>query len=84
MLSAAGAFFCALDGAPFTTRTKRVIIKRSMEAERRAAAVEERAWFEQVYRQNVDLLFRVGRRLLDSDENPDTLYDMVQEIFLLL
>ena len=44
-----------------------------MEAERRAAAVEERAWFEQVYRQNVDLLFRVGRRLLDSDENPDTL-----------
>lgn len=68
----------------FTTRTKRVIIKRSMEAERRAAAVEERAWFEQVYRQNVDLLFRVGRRLLDSDENPDTLYDMVQEIFLLL
>lgn len=68
----------------FTTRTKRVIIKESMEAERRAAAVEERAWFEQVYRQNVDLLFRVGRRLLDSDENPDTLYDMVQEIFLLL
>ena len=46
--------------------------------------MEERAWFEQVYRQNVDLLFRVGRRLLDSDENPDTLYDMVQEIFLLL
>ena len=45
--------------------------------------MEERAWFEQVYRQNVDLLFRVGRRLLDSDENPDTLYDMVQEIFLL-
>ncbi len=32
----------------------------------------------------MDLLFRVGRRLLDSDENPDTLYDMVQEIFLLL
>ncbi|MFR5794527.1 MAG: RNA polymerase sigma factor [Christensenellales bacterium] len=30
------------------------------------------------------MLFRVGRRLLDSDENPDTLYDMVQEIFLLL
>ena len=55
-----------------------------MEAERRAADVEERAWFELVYRQNVDLLFRVGRRLLDSDENPDTLYDMVQEIFLLL
>lgn len=46
--------------------------------------MEERAWFEQVYRQNVDLLFRVGRPLLDSDENPDTLYDMVQEIFLLL
>lgn len=69
---------------PFTTRTKRVIIKESMEAERRAADVEEHAWFEQVYRQNVDLLFRVGRRLLDSDENPDTLYDMVQEIFLLL
>ena len=46
--------------------------------------MEERTWFEQVYRQNVDLLFRVGRRLLDSDENPDTLYDMVQEIFLLL
>ena len=68
----------------FTTRAKRVIIKESMEAERRAADVEERAWFEQVYRQNVDLLFRVGRRLLDSDENPDTLYDMVQEIFLLL
>ena len=39
-----------------------------MEAERRAAAVEERAWFEQVYRQNVDLLFRVSR-LQDSDEN---------------
>ena len=72
------------ENLPFTTRTKRVIIKESMEAERRAADVEERAWFEQVYRQNVDLLFRVGRRLLDSDENPDTLYDMVQEIFLLL
>ena len=46
--------------------------------------MDERQWFEQVYRQYADLLFRVGRRLQTPGESEDALTDLIQEVFLLL
>lgn len=40
-------------------------------------------WFENAYQQYADLLLRIGRRLLQS-EDEDVLYDIIQEAFLTL
>ncbi|MDO5378869.1 MAG: sigma-70 family RNA polymerase sigma factor [Clostridia bacterium] len=44
--------------------------------------MNEREWFEQLYREYADFLFRIGRRLLDPGENEDLLFDILQEVFL--
>lgn len=46
--------------------------------------MDERQWFEEVYRQHVDLLFRVGRRLQSPGSGDDALDDIIQEVFLAL
>lgn len=46
--------------------------------------MDAQEWFEQVYRQYADLLFRVGRRFQSPGESDDVLLDLIQEIFLLL
>lgn len=44
--------------------------------------MDEREWFEQLYREYADFLFRVGRRLLDPGESEDLLLDILQDVFL--
>ncbi len=44
--------------------------------------MDEREWFEQLYRENADFLFRVGRRLLNPGESEDVLTDVLQDVFL--
>ena len=46
--------------------------------------MDDRQWFEQVYRQHADFLFRVGRRFQNPGEDEDVLTDLIQEVFLLL
>lgn len=46
--------------------------------------MDEREWFERVYRQNAGLLYRVGRRLLSPEQDEDALYDILQDVFLAL
>lgn len=46
--------------------------------------MDERQWFEAVYRQHIDLLVRVGRRLQSSSSGDDALDDIIQEVFLAL
>lgn len=43
--------------------------------------MDEKAWFEQVYAQYADFLFRIGRRLLQGRDE-DVLYDAIQDVFL--
>lgn len=45
--------------------------------------MNQEQWFEATYQQYADFLFRIGRRLLVT-ENEDTLYDVIQETFLTL
>lgn len=44
--------------------------------------MDEREWFEKLYRDNADFLFRIGRRLLSPGESEDVLLDILQEVFL--
>ena len=46
--------------------------------------MEAQEWFEQVYRQYADFLFRVGRRFQGPGEGEDALLDLIQEVFLVL
>lgn len=46
--------------------------------------MDERTWFEQVYRQHVDLLYRIGRRLQSPSIDEDALDEILQEVFLTL
>ena len=46
--------------------------------------MDDRQWFEQVYRQYADFLFRVGRRFQGPGGDEDALTDLMQEVFLLL
>lgn len=42
--------------------------------------MDERQWFDRLYHAHIDLLFRLGRRLLPESE--DALLDILQEVFL--
>ena len=46
--------------------------------------MDVQVWFEQVYRQYADFLFRVGRRFQGPGEGEDALLDLIQEVFLVL
>lgn len=48
-----------------------------------APILDERVWFEQLYNQYADFLFRIGRRLL-SGRDDSVLYDAIQEVYLTL
>lgn len=45
-------------------------------------AVDEQRWFEEIYRQYADFLFRIGRRLLSAEKGEDFLLDAIQEVFI--
>lgn len=44
--------------------------------------MDEQRWFESIYEQNADFLFRIGRRLLSPGEGEDMLLDAIQEVFV--
>lgn len=46
--------------------------------------MDDRVWFDEVYRQYADLLFRIGRRLIAANTDESALYDMMQDVFLTL
>ena len=43
--------------------------------------MNEREWFEQIYEQHADMLFRLGRHLLGGQDD-SVLYDLMQDTFL--
>lgn len=43
--------------------------------------MNEREWFEQIYHDHADMLFRLGRHLLGGQDD-STLYDLMQDTFL--
>ena len=43
--------------------------------------MNEKEWFEHLYQQHADYLFRLGRHLMGSHED-ETLYDLLQDTFL--
>ena len=43
--------------------------------------MDERAWFDSLYHDNAELLFRLGRRLCGAG-GEDTLLDVIQDVFL--
>lgn len=45
---------------------------------------QEMLWFEQVYAEYAQLMFRTGRRLLGSEANNDDIGDLVQDVFRIL
>lgn len=44
--------------------------------------MDERQWFDTLYHQHVDFLYRIGRRLLGGSAGEDQLLDVVQDVFL--
>lgn len=44
--------------------------------------MDEQQWFDQIYHQYADFLFRIGRRLQNPGESEDALFDIIQEVFL--
>lgn len=44
--------------------------------------MSEKEWFEQIYGEHADFLFRLGRHLIASCGDEDVLYDLMQDAFM--
>lgn len=44
--------------------------------------MNEKEWFEQIYREHADFLFRLGRHLVAGSADESVLYDLMQDAFM--
>ena len=44
--------------------------------------MNEKDWFEQIYREHADFLFRLGRHLIADSADEGVLYDLMQDAFM--